>query len=166
MDFNMAFFAQRKNVKPMLFRVPAMVMVVFCQLPAIPAVIDRRAGKFSDPNGVADNGVCLCAVWIFIVISFVRNTVNYLSFFGLAVFFLGILITVAFFTIRLMSAFFGFVLIKIRQWLDCLAMRTIFCYNPFSHYFSFQKSWLKPLASNELATGLFYCSTNRLEYQA
>jgi hypothetical protein len=46
--------------------------------------------------------------------------------------------------------------VKFSEWFDFLANRASFGYDYISHIRNSIRLWLKPLASNELATGLFY----------
>ena len=65
--------------------------------------------------------------------------------------------SMAYFTILLVTVFAGFVLVKLRMWLDLLASATSFCYDLLSHN-QLLNSWLRlePIAAHTAVGSSYY----------
>jgi hypothetical protein len=163
MGKSMTFSAKRNNIETMLSCVAKMVMVVFCAFSTVITEFCIYARKFSTTNKSIYYVCSSPLFWVIFVPFGVAFTLNITHPFKTSIFFVFFsgpvffaINQVTWLTERLMTIFSFTVLRKFGNRLDCLANTTSFCYNPCSHIRTFLRLWLKPLASNELVTGLFY----------
>ncbi len=186
MNFNMAFFANRLNVKPVFFGITFVMMIFFCCGFAKSAFksMDRR--YFSRFNQWLNSIICSVSFNMRSVILPSSNTRTFPTFFSFFILFLvcccfwsmpiffGILF--ALFCYAKFSLIFSLVLSvtilarglptikgflvfkKFRQRLNFLASTTSFCFNTLRHGFSPLKSCLEPNMRPILVSGSSYCS--------
>lgn len=176
----MAFFTYRLNIKPVLLSITEVMMINFCVLDAVnesSAFVHSGLRNITSFNFTHYCPSSLVLFWIekFFYISPTDNSKS--SFFALPVLFarrlarVCVIICSPFFFVLLFltgnyRAFLAnmsesilscFVFMKAINRFVYLAGCTFSCYSQHIHDFLLNRTlWLKPFASNELATGLFY----------
>ena len=150
------------------------VMSFFRLLTTICAFESTCTGKFPRFNSVCHNSFCFMQQWMIKLVPFSGFPAHLFALFALPIAFMicfalfspSILTEVfqlATFTGTLMTVFFSFVFVELRNRFDLLALGTFFRYDCFSHIRFLSKRYrLEPFARPFLVCGSFYCiSTKR-----
>ena len=170
----MAFFANRKNIKPMFRFITKIMMILLCRIETKVTLKRFDIGQFTCRYGIVGCIASFAAVGVSFVIIFacefaeifasfcfhifeITLFMHSVAFFGLPVSFIAVIL--AKFAIILIAIFFCAILMKFRNYLNNLAMTTSFCFNSLRHgFFLIKKLCLEPLQTQYLC-GSFYCNS-------
>jgi hypothetical protein len=186
MNSKMTTFTNSKNKQ---WNIVVRMMVLFGFFKTKMTNEFRRMKEFVVPNSICNHFSGLCPVGMAKFVVFYCFCFSFSSFFALNISLFRLFTIFALFVISiygyaritssiqfeiLFSTLFAMTFVsdwsiatfrKLRHGFDLLALWTSFCYNRFSHFFSFQKLWLEPIARTILAVGSFYCITSDIGSQ-
>jgi len=169
----MTFITSRYNIKPMLWRISKIVMVLPCLRRTVMAEQSSGSGKSASPDSDGHNTSCLTALGItskmpnypFLVHRFASFTLliafsSNFAFFALAVLFF--MFQAADFAIRSVTIFTTAMFMKLRQQFGLLASGTSFRYDGFRHLLLLIRSkCLEPIAVHtRLRSACFNITSN------
>lgn len=164
----------RNNFKPVFRCVTLVVMILLCWFWAVMALQRRRFGYFASQDYIIYSVSGPNLIWmsvietLFCCFAFLTLFVTFFCSFALFALMINSLVEFVFFSLLIRSSanftttfksiFMGYIVMKFRNWFDCLAFRTLFCLNCLRHgLFPFQKgSCLEPIAAHT-AVGSLYC---------
>ncbi len=151
---HMALKANRHNIKPMLFGIALVMMIMFCLLGTIFTLQVSWMCESAGSDRIGDSRPCLNPIWVSQLGVSAGFPISEFSLFRVAI--LVPALEMAFFTLTTNTSFFSFIFEKLRHRFDLFAMRTSLCYNRFSHFcFSRKQDWLEPVEART-SVGSFY----------
>ena len=151
MNYPMAFFTNRNNIKLVFRFVTVPMVVLLCLFKTIKTLQSTYFSHFTCPDSILHSPFCSYFIWI-------RNTVSCATVF--TIFALPVLFLVgicAIFTRIIIAITSGLAFVKFRNEFNLLAATASSCYNRFRHgFFLIKKLCLEPLQDRFLCGSLYF----------